>query len=211
MRTGFLVGLVFVSLFLAAPKAVYAAASLSLSPAAATKSIGDTFNVDVVLDTGGDAVSGATAIINYDAAKLQVVNNQLLQGTIFNQSPLTNTVNTTTGQIQYDSGSLGATYTGHGTMATIQFKTIAAGTATVSFVFDANATADTSLVAAASGPTNLLTVANSGTYTITSGGTVSPQQNLPPTGAVENTLLATAGGVIFLGVGFVLSRRQNYA
>lgn len=210
MRKGFLVGLVFVSLFLAAPKAAYAAASLSLSPAVATKAIGDTFNVDVVLDTGGDAVSGATAIINYDAAKLQVINNQLLQGTIFNQSPLTNKVDTTLGQIQYDSGSLGATYTGHGTMATIQFKTIAAGTAAVSFVFDANATADTSLVAAASGPTNLLTTVSSGTYTVTSGAVV-PQQNLPPTGAVENTLLAIAGGVIFLGVGFALSRRQSYA
>ncbi len=70
--------LIFLSLFLLSvrPTGVAAAsASLSLSPATASPNVGDTFAVDIVLDTGGDAASGATALINYDKDKLQVVDD----------------------------------------------------------------------------------------------------------------------------------------
>lgn len=180
----------------AGTNAAYATSSLSLSPATATETVGSTFTVDIILDTAGSAVAGASAVITYDNTKLQVVGNQLAQGSIFNQAPLTNSVDTpSAGHIQYDSGSLGTSYTGRGTMATITFKALAAGTAQVNFVYTPGATTNTSIVALTTGSTNDLGTVNNGTYTITTG---SSGTTLPSTGALENTLMVLGGGMIFL-------------
>lgn len=204
----FLLPIIFITVFaLSRPAVAYAAASLSLSPASATKAVNDTFSVDIVLDTGGDAVGGATAILTYDTARLQVVGSSLTVGPIFGSgtAPFTNTVDTATGQIRYDSGTLGTAYTGQGTLATITFRAVAVGTAPVNFVFNPSATTGTSLVAASTGPTNLLTTVNNGTYTISGTGTTTTY--LPPTGVVENTIAILGGGVVFLGIGVFLARR----
>lgn len=196
------------------------AASFSLSPASANPKVGDVFPVDIVLDTGTDGVVGATAILKYDTAKLAVSDDdaatagiQIKQGTVFNQTPLTNTVDASTGTIHFDSGSLGSSYTGQGTLATVNFRAVSAGAATVSFVFNASSTVDTSLVAAASG-SNVLTMVNDGTYTITAatGSTVvAPQPPrvvyLPATGVVENTLLMLGAGMILLTLGIYYGKR----
>lgn len=205
---------------LVGPGAVFAASTLSLSPASALQNVGDTFNVDIILDTGGDSVSGATAILNYDTARLQVQDGdsaasgvQIKQGSIFNQSPLTNTVDTSVGKIRYDSGSLGTSYTGRGVMATIQFKAVAAGTAPVTFVFDSQSSIDTSIVAAASGPTNILTQVQDGNYTIGTGSATpaQPRPQLPPTGVVENTLAVLGGGLALLVFGVVFGKKAMAA
>lgn len=201
-------------LLLAKPTAAYASASLSLSPATATKNVNDTFAVDIILDTGGDAVSGATALLNFDATQLRVNDDdantagiQIANGPIFNQV-LANTVDNSAGTIRFDAGGLGgAGYTGHGTMATIHFKALAAGTAQVSFTFDPNSTTDTSQVAAASGPTNLLTTVNNGTYTINTSGSTTTPTTLPSTGALEDTIMLLVGGLGLFAVGFFLARR----
>lgn len=189
------------------PGAVYAAASLSLSPATASQAVGSAFSVDIVLDTGGEAAGGVTAILTYDTTKLQVQGAALTPGPIFGSGtvPFTNTVDSSTGTIRYDSGTLGTAYTGRGTLATISFRALAAGTAQVNFTFNPGATTGTSLVAAASGPTNLLTTVNNGTYTTTSGGTTT---TLLATGAMENTIAVLVAGSIFLGVGFFLARKS---
>lgn len=193
------------------------AATFSLSPSTATKNVGVTFTVNIVLDTKGDAVTGATAILTYDTAKLEVVDNdttqtgiQIKQGTIFNQAPLTNTVNTSSGQIRYDSGSLGSTYTGSGTMATITFKTLAAGTAKVDYTFTSGSTTNTSLVAASSpAGTNLLTAVTGGTYTISAsvgGGGATPAP-LPESGLGTPTMFILGLGLIGLILGVVFGIR----
>lgn len=189
------------------PVTAYAAATLSLSPATATHVVNDTFAVDIILDTGGEAVSGATAMLTFDATKLQVTDDdanttgvQITNGSIFNQV-LTNTSDNSTGTIRLDAGGLGGSgYTGHGTMGTIHFKAIAAGVVAVNFTFE------TSQVAAASGPTNLLTTVNNGSYTINAAGSSSSSSNLPATGALENTIMIVVAGFIFLGFGIFLAR-----
>ena len=186
------------------PKGVLAA-TLSLSPTSLTKAVGSTFNVDVVLDPKTDAVSAASVIINYDTAKLTAVS--VTQGALFN-TPLTNTIDTTIGQIRYDSGSLTTAVTTRGVMATVLFRAVAAGSANATILFDPTVTTGTSLVAAASGSTNLLTGVDNGIYTITSGAVVT--QPLPQTGAVENTIAIFVGGVIFLSLGIFLSKRYFY-
>lgn len=194
--------------FFAFPSSIMAA-SLSLSPATANKSVGETFAVDIVLDTEGAAASGATAILSYDTAKLQV-NDDDSTGTGVNiaggsnlTQVLTNSVDTSIGQIRYDAGNLGASYTGRGVIATIHFKALSEGTAQVSFVFDPNKTTDTSAVAAASGPTSLLSTVNDGTYSIGE----STGEPLPETGAIEDTLMLLGFGGVFLATGFLFARR----
>lgn len=201
----FLFFLTFIIFFnLIKPAQAYAAASLSLSPATATKNVGDAFNVDIVLNTGGDAAAGVTAILTYDTTKLQVTSgSQITAGSLFT-NPLTNTVNSTIGEIRFDSGSLGTAYTGTGTVATIPFKALAAGNAAVNFTFNPSSTTNTSLVASAASPTNLLTTVNNGTYTISSGTTTTTTP--PVTGVVENTLMVIGGGIFLILTGWFLAR-----
>lgn len=187
------------------------AASLSLSPATASKNINDSFGVDIVLDTEGVPVSGATAMINYDVTKLQVVDDdatatgvQIKPGTILTQT-LANSVDATAGQIRFDAGTLGASFTGRGVMGTIHFKAIAEGSAQATFVFNPSATTNTSAVAAASGPNNLLTTVNDGTFTIGATST----QPLPKTGAVEDTILMLFGGLSLLGGGIYFGKKAQ--
>ncbi len=193
------------ALLLARASGVWAA-SLSLSPATATKTVGESFDVDIILDTEGEEVSGATAILNYDTTLLEVVGSTITAGTILTQV-LENRVDPTTGEIRFDAGALGSTYNSRGTLATITFRAAAAGAAQVDFVFDENSTLDTSQVAAASGPTPLLTEVNNGTYTINSSGSTTPPPTLPATGAFENTIFLLFGGAGFAGIGGFLARK----
>lgn len=196
------------------------AASLSLSPASTTKNVGDSFTVDIVLDTEGEAVSGATAIINYDKTKLAVVDGAAGSGdckdgvNIFSGPNLSqcieNTVSASTGQIVYTSANLGAAYTGRGIIGTITFSANSTGLASVSFVFNPNVTTNTSAVAAASGPTNLLETITDGSYTINAGGTTTDEDTLVESGIVEDTLMLLFGGFAFLGSGIFLARKAIF-
>lgn len=210
-----LTSLVFIAAFVVFARPAFAA-SLSLSPASATKNVDDTFTVDIVVDADGDSVTGASAIINYDTAKLSVVDgdsnasgvNVQPVTTNFSQV-LTNTVNTSTGQIRYDSGILGSSYAGRATIATITFKAISTGVAAANFVFVQNATTNTSAVVG-TGPVNLLDNINNGTYTINeggSGGTGGDTEELPVTGVFENTIMMIFGGLTFLVTGLLLARK----
>lgn len=214
--TAFLGAFCFAFVFFARPAL---AASLSLSPASATKNVGDTFTVDIVLDTDGEAVSGATAIINYDTAKLAVVDGDSNASGV-NIQPvtsslsqvLTNTVNASTGQIRYDAGNLGSPFTGRGTIATITFNASSTGVASANFVFVQNATTNTSAVVEASGPTSLLDQINNGTYTINASGSSGGaggdgDESLPVTGTFENTIMMIFGGLGFLVTGLLLARK----
>jgi hypothetical protein len=191
------------------------AATMSLSPATGSYALGATFTVDIIVDPASDSISAASAIVDFDNAKLTAVS--VAKGAMFSMDPLTNTIGISTtdptkGEIRYDSGSLGATgTTTRGTLATITFRTIAAGTAAVTFVFDPTLTTGTSLVAASSGPTNLLTTTSGGSYSIATSGTTptTTVMTYPPyvSGVVENTLMAIFGGITLLGAGLFLKFR----
>jgi LPXTG-motif cell wall-anchored protein len=214
----FLVFLFLNSLFLIRNSAPVYAATMSLSPATGNYALGANFNVDVIVDPATDAISAASAIVDFDKTKLTAVS--VVKGPMFTMDPLTNTIGTSTdgtkGEIRFDSGSLGATgTTTRGTLATITFRTIAAGTAAVTFVFDPTLTTGTSLVAAASGPTNLLTTTMGASYTIAASGVTptTPVMTYPPyaTGTFENTVAMIAGSLLLLGSGFFLARKYFYA
>lgn len=185
------------------------AASMSLSPATLSRNVNDEFSVDIVVDPEGEESSGATAIINYDSDKLQA--ELVTAGTAYTQE-LENSIDPVAGVIRYDAGVLGTTVSSRSTLATIKFKAIAVGEAAVTIAFDPNSTTDTSIVAAASGPTNLLTEGsvNNGSYTISaagSSGSTGSTGTLPDTGAVEDTLMVLGGGSLLLVLGGFLARK----
>ncbi len=183
------------------------AASMSLSPATLSRNVGDEFSVDIVVDPEGQDSSGATAIIDYDKDKLQA--ETVTAGTSFTQE-LENSIDPTAGQIRYDAGVLGSTVNQRSTLATIKFKAVAVGVAAVTIVFDPNSTTDTSIVAAASGSTNMLETGkvNNGSYTISASGTTTTSSGtLPGTGAVEDTLMVFFGGGLLLAIGGFFARK----
>jgi hypothetical protein len=191
-----------VGLFVAAGP-VKAAASLSLSPASKSVAVGESFTVDVMLDTKGAETDAADAIILYDSAKLEATAASL--GSLY-----TNKLEENTGVsgkvILRATSSVASDYSGSGTFATITFNALESGTANVSFEFESGSTTDSNVASA--GVDILSSVAN-GTYTITSGGiggtsddtstdsgdsTTSPQ--LPETASVGPTIFVTGLGVL---------------
>lgn len=117
-----------------------------------------------------------------------------------------NNVDSTNGQIKYSAGIGGANYTGRGVVATISFKVLDIGETKTSFVFTQGATTNTSAVAAASGPTNLLSTVNEGNYTLNEAGvTGGGNEEMPATGVLENTIMIIVGGILFLGASAFLA------
>lgn len=196
------------------PGSVKAASpTFSLSPASSSVAVGESFTISVVLDTATQAITRAVAVISFDTTKLQVIDGnssivgtQIRQGTAISAVPSVNKVDVVTGKITYDTGVLTTAYKGSGTLATITFKTISAGSVipTISLV-------DSQILSSTG--TNLLSSVTNGTYTILEaeeeiGGVTTTSSTtpttLPQTGALENTLIMLLlGGVLFGGSWFL--------
>lgn len=192
----------------------FAAVTFSLNPAAKTVGVGDSFDVKILLDTGGQQVSGGTAVLIYDPSKLSVldantsaVGTQISSGTIFT-NPLTNSTDAVAGKITLDYGSSQSTFSSQGTFGTISFKALTQSSSTpVSFVL--TGTSGTSAVY--SGGVNVLSAATNGSYAISASGNAvasptSTPSSLPKSGAVENTIFMIVASLIFLSGGFFLFR-----
>ena len=173
-------------IILAVPVAVHAS-TLVLTPSSGSHKTGETFNVDVVLDTKGADIDGVDLYsLRYDKALLQVVDAnttvsgvQIVPGSLF---PVTaaNTVDNSAGTIVFSQLTTGGShYKGSGTLATITFKVLTTGTATVKFDFTAGKTNDTNV---AGDGVDTLTAVTNGSYTLAKGdGTVpSPTPTPPP-------------------------------
>ena len=148
------------------------AATLSVSPTTQSVVVGDTFMVNILLDTQGTAVDGVDIrYLNYNPSLLQVqdvdankAGTQIAPGTLMS-STLANTVDTTQGRVNLSQiiSAGGTKYTGSGVLATITFRAIAAGTANVSFDYTASNTTDSNVAAAG---TDTLTGVTNGSYTV---------------------------------------------
>lgn len=162
------------------------AATLKLSPASGTVSAGQTLSVDIMLDTTGAAVDGVDVYsLHYNKGALEVQDAntsasgiQITPGTLLPVT-LTNTVNASTGVIQFSQvSSGGSSYTGSGKLATIVFKGLANGTSPVTFDFTNGSTSDTNV---AGGGQDKLTSVTNGSYTVSGASTTAPPPTPPPT------------------------------
>ncbi len=147
-------------------KAVFGAGSFYLSPDSDSVGVGENFNVDIIINTGGAKTDGADALLNYDGTKLQVVS--IAGGTTYPTYP-TKTSTSTTITIGGVSNTSGPYFSGSGVFATITFKGTAAGTAAVTFKFTSGSTTDSNVTENGTN-SDILTSALGGTYTVSGTG-----------------------------------------
>src|SRR3989338_7560680 len=160
-------------------------AVLTLTPSSTTIPVGQTFTVDINLDTKGAAIDGVDIYsLRYNPAILEVVDSntsqsgiQIIPGTLL-ANTLTNTVNASNGTIQFSQVTAGgSTYTGSGKLASITFKAKSAGTSALTFDFTLGNTSDTNVAGA--GQDKLASVTN-GSFTVTGGTTQTSTQTPVP-------------------------------
>ncbi len=177
-------------------------ATLALTPASGSHAVGDIFDVQIAMDTGGNLAFMSQTSISYNPSLLDVVDasgnpaTSIIPGTVFpSQYVATNTVNASSGTIMLAVGST-AGFSGSGTVGTIKFKVKAAGTAEVKF----NPAPDT-LIGGANGESLAGTLSDA-SYTLAGGGaaldctgvTISPAGNNVTLGATKTLTAAATGG-----------------
>ena len=190
-----------------AKKNALAAASLSFDPTSKTVAINETFNVAVILNTGGAETNGVDAIIRYDGNKLEFVSATM--GSLYESILTPNPTPSTPGNLTLGAATT-QTYNGTGTFATINFKAIAEGTANVYFEFTAGSTTDSNvayqgedLLGSISNASYTITATGSTTNGSTTNGGVGGETpvSIPESGTVENTIILLTGGVALILLG----------
>lgn len=157
------------------------AATISVSPASQTVKTGDTFTVAVRLDTQGKSIDGVDLrYLNFNPRLLQVVDaNTTVAGVQITPESLmemtaANSVDNTLGTILFSQlVKFGTQYKGSGNLATIKFKAVGSGTATLVFNHTPKSTTDTNV---ANVGTDLLTDVVNGSYTITGAAGQPPKK-----------------------------------
>jgi len=159
------------------PRADVDVATMALNPASGTYQTGQTFDVNIVINTGGIATDAATANLNFDTNYLDVVDMdatrtgiQITPGTIY-PNMMTNIVNsnriTFEATIDLNADPL-VPFTGTGTLATIRFRTkqaVASTNVTFYYVEDSRDMDNSQIISHASD--TILYQPGVGTYQIT--------------------------------------------
>jgi 5-hydroxyisourate hydrolase-like protein (transthyretin family) len=146
------------------------AATLTLSPETGVYQVGGTWTSRVVVNTAGKPINAAEGTITYDPKQLQVVG--VSKGaSIFNLWTIEPTYSS--GKITFGGGSPSG-YTGaNGTVMTITWKGLAAGTPKASFSAG-------SVLAADGLGTNVLTSMRGGTYTVSAAAATPEPEYVAP-------------------------------
>jgi len=200
------------------PSKVGAAAesTLSFSPSDTTPTVGDTFTVNVNINSGTNEVTGVELHLTFDESKIEA--QSITEGTFFtNPNTTTPSISNTNGTISYTllvpPGGTGVT--GTGTVAVITFKAIAAGNVSLTFSSQTLVTAagESGVNVLASSPSKTITVGASTSSTATptatptsspssttsgTGGTSTTTTTLPDAGVSFPTLIGAALGLLLL-------------
>ena len=163
-------GLALLLLVMFCQNGMAAESSVGVSPQTVTASMGDTFTIDIIVDSAGSAVYGAQYELYFDNTVLNATSQT--QGTFLSQdgestAVSANVINTTLGKIVYCEARMGAPagVTGKGVPASITFEAIKSGTSALTL----------SYVMLVESPTSeLATTVNSGTCTVTEPGGAPP-------------------------------------
>jgi hypothetical protein len=150
--------------------------SLLFSPETENVKSGETFDIDLLIDTAGQQVGGVDAVVKYNPSLLSGASIQTTG--VFNDYPAT-IINNQDGQINISGivNSINNLYAGRDTFAVITFKAVSQGTAIVNFHYLPGSTRDSNIaVTFGSGDilnrVNSLTVSIQGTAT---GGAVDTE------------------------------------
>jgi hypothetical protein len=210
--------------FLALPllvQGVYAA-TLRFNPTTTTVDTQGTFDVEILVDSGSDEISGTDAYVLYDASVLQP--QSVEEGDHF--PTVTNTISSDRVSISGVITDPTDFRTGEGTLATITFEALSAGTTDLEIYCDLSANDTSKIVKSDINATNIIECNALQNFTATINdntptATPQPQPTTPPATPVptsvhvEPTALPEAGiadniaqytipGVILLMVGGIV-------
>lgn len=174
-------------------------ATFSLSPASGSYEVGETFSVNIALDTGGNASDAAQVkYINYDPSLLEVQDAsssqtgvQIQAGSLYTNTLVNSVSGGTINLEQTTSG--GTTYNGSGTFGTINFRVLAVGTAAITVDFTAGGTTATYVTGEEGGEiVNVLSSVSGASFTLT-----QPVDSTAPTiSSVSSSSVTTSGASI---------------
>ena len=171
------------------------AATLEFSPATGSYSTNENFNVEIKVDTSSQDTQSTDAVIEFDTTLLSVEN--VTHGSFY-PTVLHSEQN---GKL-YISGVVNdaaSVKNGAGTLATVSFKGLTAGTATLSFVCTTGRTDDSNVSKNDLDATDLLVCSSlvEGSYTL-SGSTVSTPTPTSTTNTGTGTDTGTTTGTEYL-------------
>ncbi len=154
------------------PFAHAAGATLSFGPSSGAEAVGSTFTVKVLLDSGGGTgVNAADGKISFDPSLLNV-QSASKDGSIFNLWVTDPTYSNSDGTVTFSGGGTNA-YTGSaGTVMSVTFKALKAGTASLKF-------ASASALAADGQGTNVLGGTGTASFTLGGAGSASSPATSP--------------------------------
>jgi len=154
------------------PSTASAGASLYLAPSAGNYTVGNTFLVQVKVNTGGVAINVVDATLIFNSDSLEVVSISKT-GSVFSLWVQEPEYSNSVGTIEFAGGKPSPGYTGAaGNIINITFKAKTAGTANVTFAVG-------SVLADDGKGTNILTNMGSGSYVL-SAKSITPITPTPP-------------------------------
>jgi len=201
------VSLLFILVFIVVliRPSIVSAATLSLSPQARIVAPGETFSVDILIDTAGESVTLADVYLTHDKTLMSLL-------TVTNGTFFPDTYHLLTPGEPYIGGALskaGESFKGTGKVATLTFKTLKEGVDTLAFNCQAGKTSDTNITRAndAADIVECSALVN-GVYTISSTltpGAATPTPNsLPQAGSVSTTLIGVGVGILLTIIGIIV-------
>ncbi len=130
-----LLGFVFLFALFAFHLSSANAATLSVSPASGTFTVGSTFDVSLFLNTGGKPVNAIAAFVNFPSDKLQLISPSAGRSIIeiWTAPPK---FNNQTGQIELQGGIPGGINVSSGLITTLTFRVKSVGSAVLRFLDD---------------------------------------------------------------------------
>lgn len=150
--------LLFVFSIILFPAITNAGSSLYLSPEKGIYSVGDIFDVKILVDSGGEAINAAEADIFFDSENI-FVEDLSTEGSVFNMWTIPPSVSNKAGKIEFAGGTRQNFIGEEGLVLTITFKALRSVNSRARFAAAAILSADGT-------GTNIITEMKSGVYTL---------------------------------------------
>lgn len=189
------------------------AAFLKFNEASYSVGVGETFDVEIIVNPGSDQITSIDSYVTYDSAIINA--DSVTEGTYF--PTVLNDL--TTGKV-YIAGLVDSPSDfkeGVGTVATITFNALKEGKTDLVFDCDGQATVTSKVIKNDINSTNIIVCSENGTATVTigvggdaTGGaedtptptpTTAAVTQLPASGSTENMMMMALIGAVLVGVG----------
>ncbi len=191
------------------PRGVHAA-FLKFDKTTTSVAVGATFTAEVVVDAAGEQISSTDAYVTYDSSVLQAVS--VANGTFF--PTVFNDISTSRVYVAGMVDDPGTSKTGTGTVGTITFKALKAGTVSLAYKCDTS-TETSKIIKNDFNATNIINCGQNTTLAATVGGAAAASptsiatssattSDAPVAGVADHLIFAATFGIFLLLAGLAL-------